>query len=359
MDNCTYRVEAEIVNNAALAVNRNGDNFGMGSDKDISRLPCFGVTNENSPRYFPASSVIGCFRDACVDAVRDVLRKGGREDRFTLEQAFMNYQGTDITGKVNAEGSGGFDENVSLQKANPLLSCLGRWKVPKKFGIREFVPRLPNSHYIEGRGYRKNPYNSDNELKDRVLLPSSFDDLTVFLKEQTSSAADKGVLNKEVKSLKSKVRNASPQDKEEINHRIKELDVLLAGVKEDRKFKCETVQRPCPGFEAFKPGTLFDHVSILNNVNLLELGIFLAGWRKFSENPVMGSHFGQGAGGDIQGTFKFYALKNGVRVEMGSMTLKMFEFSVEGDLLTSALERFEAVFADPESHDIDLGRFMR
>ena len=53
---------------------------------------------------------------------------------------------------------------------------------------------------------------------------------------------------------------------------------------------------PLPGYEAMPAGTVLEHRMVLRHVSAGELGVFMAGLRRFAEDPRFGAHRAHGCG---------------------------------------------------------------
>ena len=304
----TFRFKGTITSVTGLTVTRPDDTFASPTGSPIrlsrkaGRLPRMGPMIEQSPCYFPATSLRGAIRRAGRNLVRRaVIQNTGEQTPWSVDTHYMLTQGVDTTNKTLAEKtSGAIGVEKPLREENPLLSLFGRWKLPGHLGIDNAIPENTDCLYVEGRGARSNDFNRDPD-QIQFLDADEATRLKRMLEQDALAAEETGDLDDQIKVLKKDVRGLDDDDeKKEIQEQIKALEALKKAVKLAKDGSQESIQRPIEGFEAIQPGTRMQHRMLLQNATDLELGLFLACLREFSRNPYVGGHRALNCG-EIQG----------------------------------------------------------
>ncbi|WP_415912242.1 hypothetical protein [Neptuniibacter sp. QD37_11] len=355
----TYRFTGEITAEEGLAVSRPGDNFSP-SDK-TARLPRAGAKTHGSPVYFPSSTIRGAIRRACRDLVYRACKQSTQEEKpWTLTTHMMNSIGVDITDKtLNEKTSGLVSQEGELRDKNPLLSLFGRWKLAGHWGIGNAHPKSDNCVYLEGSGARTNEFvRSPDQVE--WLKEDDQDLLVRMINEDSEVSEKKNAIKSQINQLKKQAMNASTEgDKKSLFDQIRAHEAEIKKIGEAKEGSQNSIQRPLDGFEAIRRGTVMDHKMILENSTGLELGLALASLREFARKPYMGAHknynFGQVSG---QWTVRTWAEDADAPEIVGTVGFTEDGFTVEGEVLQTALRQWDEVKSDPATAELDFEAFM-
>ncbi|MEY8199888.1 MAG: RAMP superfamily CRISPR-associated protein [Colwellia sp.] len=251
------------------------------------RLPRSGGQNENSPAYFPATSIRGAIRHSIHNELISVAAKDNNP--FKLDEHFMLAQGVDITGSLKNEKTDGvIDQQVNLRRENPAISLLGRWKLASKMSLGNAFPTSKDPIGIYGGGARTIMFERSPELIES-LADSQIERLKTVLANQQAASIDKSDLKKQKKGLMDRLRVSEGSEKKQIQSEIQGLDDLVKTINTGGQGEGSGgIRRPIDGYEAFNKGVTFEHRGSLRNVTDIEIGIFIAGLRRFSKEPYLG-----------------------------------------------------------------------
>jgi CRISPR type IV-associated protein Csf2 len=324
-----------------------------------------GALREDSPVYFPATSLRGALRRAGRNHIRRAaIRQSETDTPWSVDTHFMLTQGVDTTNQTLSEktsGTIGLEEE--LRSANPFLSLFGRWKLPGHLGIDNAIPETENCVYVEGRGARPNDFNRDPG-QVQFLNPEEAQRLKRILEQDSLAAKDVKEVDDEIKALKREVAGIRDKDeKAEVNERIKELDARKKEIKSAKEGSQETIQRIMEGFEAIVPGTQMNHRMVLQNANELELGLMLATLREFARSPYVGGHRALNCG-EVSGQWVVkYWIEDADQPQVAgkvSFSAEGFEISDEPEEkpLTKALSDWDKTVASLSDYGIDFERFL-
>ena len=368
MTHATYVLTGHVDAVTPLAVGRKEDQFNTQFQPEkTTRLPRQGPKMNKTPVYWPSTTLRGKLRRSCYEALREAFddRVGGGH-KFSLQSAFMLISGIDISEKrdVETEGvQGQFDVDLALRNENPFLSLWGRWRLGGRVGPDKSYPVNPESCLaVMGNGCRTNHFARETEevsllgVKDQTLLAD-------IIRADYLSSKDKDVVKKEITALNAQYKDEKdPAEKTYIKEQISQHEKDMKETRKNKKGSGDAIQRPLEGYEAIVAGTRMTQRTFLKQASEFELGLYLAGLRKFSEFPLMGAHFSHGCG-QVSAEWDVTMLVNRKPQDVGSIKLGLFEFSVEGEVLEQALALWDQ-FASGKAGDsfdsqFDFARYLR
>lgn len=367
----TYRFVGAITAVSALTVTRPDEKFPSPANSPFrlsskaSRMPRLGPLREESPCYFPATSLRGAFRRAGRNMIRRaIIRNTGEQTPWSVDTHYMMTQGVDTTNKtINEKVSGSIGIENELRDENVFLSLFGRWKLPGHLSIDNAIPTNDDCLYVEGRGARSNDFVRSPE-QIQFLGVDEAKRLKTILEQDSLAAEETGDIDEQIKDLKKDLRTVKDDDEQgDIRERIKELEARKKGVKAAKQGSQESIQRPIEGFEAMKPGTDMTHRMMVQNADELELGLTLATIREFSRSPYVGGHRSLHCG-EIKGhwTVKYWPEDSDEPITAGEVTWSAdgFEITDHDDraVLSKALRAWDEVASDFNKHGLDFERFL-
>ncbi|KXS55435.1 MAG: CRISPR type aferr-associated protein csf2 [Marinobacter sp. T13-3] len=367
----TYRFSGAITAVTGLTVTRPDDTFASPPNspfrlsRKAGRLPRMGALREDSPVYFPATSLRGAIRRAGRNLVRRaVIQATGEETPWSVDTHYMLTQGVDTTNQtLNEKVAGAIGVENDLRDENPFLSLFGRWKLPGHLGIDNALPRHQNCVYVEGKGARSNDFNRDPD-QVKFLSVEEAKRLKDVLEQDALAAEEAGDIDGQIRQLKKDISALTDKDeKAEVNEQIKALEAKKKAVKSAKAGSQESIQRPIEGFEAIQPGTTMDHRMLVQNATDLELGLFLACLRELARNPVVGGHRSLNCG-EIRGewTVRYWPETETQPIVAGTVSLSSEGFEVQDNtddaVLTGALNAWDAAAKDPAGHKLNFERFL-
>ena len=367
----TFRFVGHITSVTGLTVTRPDETFASPSNspfrlsRKAGRLPRMGALREESPAYFPATSLRGAIRRAGRNMIRRcVIKETGESTPWSVDTHYMLTQGVDTSNKTLTEKTGGaIGIEKDLRDENPFLSLFGRWKLPGHLGIGNAVPESPDCLYVEGRGARSNDFNRDPS-QVKFLSVEEAQKLKRLLEQDSLAAEETGAIDDQIKALRKDIRNIDDADeKQEVQAQIKELEERKKSVKSAKEGSQESIQRPIEGFEAIKPDTKMSHRMLLQNANNVELGLFLACLREFARSPYVGGHRSLNCG-EIQAEWQvqFWPEDAEAPITAGTIRLSAGGFEIDHEnatkLLSGALETWTQTANSLAEHGIDFSRFL-
>lgn len=323
--NTLYKFDGQLTALSPLAVNRPGDNFvsPRGSEQ-LRRLPRSGIKQDNSPVYFPATTLRRLLRESAYRAVCEAIQNARPGPPFTLDTHMMLASGIDTTNRVQQDNVGGrIDGELSLRAQNPLLSLFGRWKLAGRLHVGNAVPLDRHCLYIEGAGARQNDFERHPEWIE--LLPAEdVEQLQKLLKNEISGTTAN---REETMSGAARKKSASRKKNDSSD-----------GEDERR----EVIRRPFEGFEAIRAGTVMQHVMRLDCCEIVELGLLLAGLREAARRPLVGAHRNIGCG-EISASYDVLGWEKRAEAphNIGTVKFGFDGFFVDGSELEMALAEWD------------------
>ncbi|SHH55745.1 hypothetical protein [Ferrimonas marina] len=360
METKSYLCHVKLECVGPLALTRKIEGWGKTeAEREIQRLPSFG----GGDRYYPGPTLGGLLRNKAVDAVQRQMAEEEFDKFAQIEaaEAQMLREGVDITGKVAKENlDGEFDALEELRAANPVLGLFGRWRMGKLISFGNLHPLENGAHFVEQGGFRTDRFKLEPQ-KHKTLTQTGVADLKELMMQDGLQALDSKEVKAEIKKVQSELKTASAAEKPAMFSRINELEQKLKDMKKKQRFPTESIARPLPGYEAFKPGALLESRIRLFQVTDLELGIFLAALREFSETAQLGPRFGGGCG-EVKMQLAVESRSQGVTQSLGDVHVGLWEFGIDGERakpLHDALSLFDKSFANcAKDSDIDLTRYL-
>lgn len=367
----TYRFDGAITAVTGLTVTQpdtgfaSKDNSQLKLSRKASRLPRLGPLREETPAYFPATSLRGAIRRAGRNVLRRaVVKETGNETPWSVDTHYMLTQGVDTTNKtIKEKTSGAIGAESELRSANPFLSLFGRWKLPGHFCIDNAIPEDQDCIYVEGRGARSNDFVRSPE-QAIFLDAAEVKRLKEMLEQDSLVAAESGDIDKDIRDLKADLRKAEdPDERNEINEQVKALEVQKKAIKTAKKGSKESIQRPLEGFEAIKPGTQMTHRMILQNSDAVELGLALASLREFARSPYVGGHRALHCG-EVSAVWNVSCWPEDADkpLAVGTVKLSSGGFEIEDapgqNVLSEALSVWEKKAEAPKAKGLDFERFL-
>mgnify|MGYP001245377073 CR=1 FL=1 len=352
-----------------LAVSRPNDNFPGGGHSDkMQRLPRAGAKHQDTPVFFPGSTLNGAIRRAATRVVRRALTKtNGDENPFSMDDFYMLVQGVDTADIASTEGntSGLVAEEGELREANPFISLFGRWGLPGHLGVSDAMPEgLDNAvMYVTGNGARVNEWTRHPEAIN-FIRPEDRDRIKKVLVEDSLAQKDIAEMKDQVKGLKKELRGSDEDEKAGINKTITNIESEIDAIKKSKAGAKESIQRPLDGYECIAPGTDMTHKMMLTNASQIELGLLIHTLAEFSRDPRLGAHRRHGAG-EVKAFWDVKVRPEGSwkPVTLGRVTLSWDGFEIEDltedKVLTTAAEEFERAIANLEENGINFLRFSK
>lgn len=366
----TFSFVGTITTVTPLAVSRPGDNFrSPGISDKVQRLPRSGPKHQDSPVFFPASTLNGAIRRAAVDVIRRATMEAqGTQHPFGLDAFYMLVQGVDTTQKVISESNGLIEEEEQLRAANPFLSLFGRWKLPGHIGIGDAIPMADDTNhvmYVTGTGARVNEWDRSPE-NIQYLAPEDHERLKKVLIEDALAAKDIKQMKDEIDALKKQIRSKSLDEDESksASQEIERLEQEITAAKSAKSGASESIQRPLDGYECIAPQTVMSNKIVLTNATDIELGLFIHALAEFSRDPRLGAHLRQGAG-EIKAEWEVKIRPVGSRqsVTVGKISLSAEEFTVEDftddKYLSRADEAFAVTMKNLNETSLDFTRYLK
>jgi hypothetical protein len=319
-------------------------------------LPRSGKHPEAKP-YWPGCNLRGALRHAIATIAAEASADNGK--KFGIAEFFMVSQGTDINAIVDAnENKISVDADKKLRETNPVLSLLGRWKLQSKMDIGNAYPTSIDCVAYYGQGARGIVFEKNTELYDEID-----DDEKIKLEKllfwQSESSNDKQEIKKEIVKLK-KAWKESNNDAEKrlLNEQIraKEEDQAVIN-KGGGEGGASGIRRPLQGYEAFNANTEFKQRITLHNVTKLEIGLFIAGLRKFSRNPRVGakSSLNNGLVSFDWTVLRYMDDKSLMPTETGKISVSYSGgVAIADDLLKEGYDAWCGVESNLQDFDIDL-----
>lgn len=272
-------------------------------DSNTARLPrmakFFDVVDGNTVNkmdyvpYFPASSIRGAIRRACRDVLFDVMA----DTRWGLELHRLL-----TIGGVSASGPEG-DINIgaiqAFRERNPLISLFGATSGPNHPWIEGFlsighaIPAVPFLPPIV-TGVRTDPIRRNPEE-------------IVMLDEQSAAALDDifnagrmvSKLKRELEQLNAQLKMAKKANDSAKTTELMDQIANLTEKLNDAAAKSGTsvsIQLPLSGYEVIPPSLPLNQRIVGRSLSLVELGLFVAGLRRFAKDPLLGAHQAHGCG---------------------------------------------------------------
>jgi CRISPR type IV-associated protein Csf2 len=324
-----------------------------------------GALREDTPAYFPATTLRGSLRRAGRNLLRRaVIKSTGNLTPWSVDTHYMLTQGVDTTNEtLNEKVAGSIGVETDLREQNPFLSLFGRWKLPGHLGIDNALPQNNDCLYVEGRGARSNDFNRDPD-QIQFLNMEEASRLKDILEQDSLAAEEAGDIDSQIRVLKKEISGLSDKDeKSEVNEQIKVLESRKKAVKGAKTGSQESIQRPIEGFEAIQPGTRMNHRMLVQNASDLELGLFLASLNEMSRNPVIGGHRSLGCG-EIRGEWSvsYWPDTADEPIIAGTVIMSSEGFHItdadDQAILTTALTNWKTAAENPEAHGLNFERFL-
>lgn len=254
----------------------------------VHSLPRSGKHPDAKP-YWPACNLRGALRHAIATVASEA--SAASDKKFGISEFFMVSQGTDINSIIDSgENKITVDADNKLRGVNPALSLLGRWKLQSKMDIGNAYPSSPDCVAYYGQGARGIVFESNSELFEEIDDDEKLK-LEKLLAWQSESSGEKQEIKKEIANLKKEYKAcATDAEKRLVSAQIKAKEAEQSAInKGEGDGGASGIRRPLQGYEAFNAGTEFEQRITLHNVTKLEIGLFIAGLRKFSRNPRVGA----------------------------------------------------------------------
>lgn len=272
-------------------------------DSNTARLPrmakFFDVVDGNSVNnmdyvpYFPASSIRGAIRRACRNVVFDLMS----DTKWGLElHRLLTIGGVSTSGPEGDINIGVIQE---LRNRNPLISLFGATSGPNNPWIEGFLSighAIPSSPFVPPivTGVRTDPVRRNPE------------EITM-LDETSASAIDEifnagrmvSKLKRQIDQLNTDLKAAKKANNSVITTEITAQITDLTDKLNDAAAKSGTsvsIQLPLSGYEVIPPSLPLNQRIIARSVSLVELGLLVAGLRRFAKDPLLGAHQAHGCG---------------------------------------------------------------
>lgn len=274
----------------------------------MSQIHLIGNITTASPFNVSMPGTIGIPKDSKgnplipASTLRGWLRHRGHEELtklraqhdlfFTVDEHYMLISGVDTARVVRDDESIG--AMLKVRKSNPFLSLFGRWKFAGKLSVgsavacKEDLVRLGNG--VRTHIFRTKPSMQDFVKEDELKYLAS---ILAADSETNESTKD---LKDEERKLKRQLKDASLEEKKQINERLIELTNEMREIKDARVGASESIQRPLDGFEAIDADVSMPHRMILSNPSEDEFKMLLFVIIAASKEPTIGGHKNVGCG---------------------------------------------------------------
>jgi CRISPR type IV-associated protein Csf2 len=357
----TIKLSGTIEAKTGIAITRPNDNFmGGGYTDKTARLPRAGAKRQDTPVFIPGATLLGSLRRAAQNRVEAYLQDENQGPVFDLAEHYMLRQGVDITGNVVKEKSAGtIDKESPLRSENPFISLFGRWRLSGHCSVSGLYPINNDCLVVDGKGARSNDFIRTPE-RIGLLTPQEQEKLQKILEDDASASLEITPINEQIKTLKKAIKLTTEADeKMKLQHEIDAMQQQITQVKNNKSTR-EAIQRPLDGYEAIKPGTVFNHEIILQNVTEDELGLFLEALAEFTRSPKIGGHSNHGYGQISMN----YELTTFPRLEDHPIKLGSIEVSDKGFILSDLtddkyLEQSRNAFVTKiKKNEFDFGKYL-
>lgn len=357
----TYILDGFVTALSPITVTRPDDTFaGGGHSEDLSRLPRVGAKRQDTTAYLPGATFRGKLRRACQDRIIKRLSSTGQPATFSLSEHYMQRQGVDTTQKTAKEKSDGLiDGEKKLREKNPLLSLFGRWKLSGHLSISGLIPSTDNCIFIDGDGVRTNDFIRSPE-KINLLTAGEQKQLKLIMQEEAQASIVINEIKDTIKQLKKDLKNAGDAEKEAIKEKINKLEQSIVTKKDNKKVK-ESIQRPLPGYECFKPDTNFTSKISLFNATEHELGLFIETMSEFAQEPRIGGHRSADCGSiSLEYDIKIFPELADNPIKIGTLRIDETGFTLIDDTENKELEKARENFIKAlGENQFDFTEFLR
>jgi|GEM_PF-945009 len=315
-------------------------------DGNTARLPrmakFFDVVDGNAVHkmeyvpYFPASSIRGAIRRACRDVVFDLMT----DSKWGLElHRLLTIGGVSTSGP---EGEINIGAIQALRNRNPLISLFGATSGPNNPWIAGFLSighAIPSAPFVPPivTGVRTDPVRRNPQevtMLDEASA-AALDEIFNAGRQVSKLKRQIDQLNTELKSAKKANDRVKTTD---ITAQIAELTAKLNGAVA-KSGSSVSIQLPLSGYEVIPPSLPLNQRIVARSVSLVELGLLVAGLRRFAKDPLLGAHQAHGCG----------IARGQWDVTIGDITGKVIlepflDIMVEGDALSDLFIHAEAQF---------------
>lgn len=291
--------------------------------------------------YFPASSIRGALRRACRNVVFDLMSgsKWGLELHRLLTIGGVSTSGPE--GDININAVRDFRDR------NPLISLFGATSGPNNPWVEGFLSvghAIPSDSFIPPiiTGVRTDPVRrnpAEITMLDDVSA-AALDDICNAGRTVSKLGRQIDGLAAELKKAKKANDTVAESEKKAQIEELTEKRNQAAAV----SGTLVSIQMPLSGYEAIPPDLPLGQRIVARGINLVELGLLVAGLRRFAKDPLLGAHQAHGCG----------VARCEWDVAIGDITGKVMlepfvDMIVEGDklidLFIRAEDQFNAVMA--------------
>lgn len=289
---------------------------GKNPPSPLPRMACFDDTGVAAEKpYFPGGGLRGKLRRLTLSLLADHnVDPDDPNTMITLDDFYTN-----AIGGVKDRGQ---EEVVDLEavsrlrKTSPLLSLFGCsspiW-LQGRLSVSHLIPVSSNPPVSVFDGVRKDDVRLSTSLAD-MIRPT---DMAVYrerarkISEVSGLKARNGEIDKLLKKAPTEAEKQKLKAEKEENQAI----IEAGGV---------STLLPLPGYEAFSPGTEFEHSFTLNRACETEIGLFFLCLQAFANYPYIGAHLSHGCG-EIAGHWAVTAIHGNNRESYGTVSLDLLE----------------------------------
>ncbi|MED6316551.1 MAG: hypothetical protein VYA60_04845 [Pseudomonadota bacterium] len=237
----------------------------------------------------PASSIRGWLRHACHDGITELFFANGKT--LDVDLHYLIASGVDTSRSLSQSGQStkvGLSHATRL--AHPVLSTWGYWGLAGLASVGSAVASNKDALLVLNGGARQHVFNRNDKLSG-FIDESQLGYLQDILQADKYSAEAMADYKLQLKELKSSIGKTSDADeKAEIKEKIKDVELLIREVKDNRIGASESIQRPLEMIEAIDQGQTLPNRMILKNPNEHELDILLWSIAMGSLKPFIGGH---------------------------------------------------------------------
>ena len=288
--------------------------------------------------YFPASSIRGAIRRACRNVIFDIIG----DNKWGLElHRLLTIGGVSTSGP---EGDININAIREFRNRNPLISLFGATSGQNNPWIEGFLSighAIPSNTFIPPivTGVRTDPLRR-NPAEITMLDDASaaaLDDICNAGRTASKLKRQIDDLNAEIKKAKKFNDNVAVAEKSGIIEELTEKFQIAAEI----SGTSVSIQLPLSGYEVIPPSLPMSQRIVARGITMIELGLLVAGLRRFAKDPLLGAHQAHGCGiarcewdvviGDIKGKVILEPFV-GMIVENDKLT----------DLLVKAEEKFNS-----------------
>ena len=279
--------------------------------------------------YFPASSIRGAIRRSCRNVVFDLMS----DTKWGLElHRLLTIGGVSTSGP---EGDININAIREFRDRNPLISLFGATSGPNNPWIEGFLSighAIPSDTFVPPiiTGVRTDP------VRRKPAEITMLDDVSAAALDDICNAGRTvSKLKRQIDELSADLKKAKKaNDNVTVTEKTAQIDELTEKLNEAAAISGTSVsiQLPLSGYEVIPPSLPLNQRIVARGITLVELGLLVAGLRRFAKDPLLGAHQAHGCGvarcewdvtiGDITGKVILYPFVD--MIVEGSQLIDLF-----------------------------------